>query len=105
MRRAEANAALLGAFWFGIQMVWGALLGISLQARSLQLAPGWALSAYPVLAVSGACVAAVTQIAAGILSDRLRARGSRRIEFYAAGAIGAAAAILWFYLAHSFAER
>lgn len=102
--RRNPNAALLAVFWFGIQMVWGALLGISLQARTLQLAPGWTLSAYPVLAAGGAGVAAATQIAAGIVSDRLRRRGSRRIEFYVAGALSGAGAIVWFYLAPNFAQ-
>jgi MFS family permease len=100
----KPNAALLGAFWFGIQMVWGALLGISLQARTLQVAPEWTLAAYSVLATSGACVAAVTQIAAGIVSDRLRRRGSRRLEFYTAGALAGAAAVMWFYAAPSFTQ-
>lgn len=96
------NAALLGAFWFGIQMVLGALLGISLQARSIQLAPHQALAAFGLLMASGACVAAVTQIAAGILSDRRRLRGSRRLEFYAAGAVAGALAVVYFYTAPVF---
>lgn len=102
--RRDPNVALLGAFWFGIQMVWGALLSISLQARTLQLAHSWALSAYPLLATGGAGVAAVTQIAAGIASDRLRGRGSRRLEFYAAGAVAGALAVIWFYAAPGFAQ-
>jgi len=96
------NAALLGAFWFGIQMVLGALLGISLQARSVQLAPHQALAAFGLLMTSGACVAAVTQIAAGTLSDRRRLRGSRRLEFYAGGAVAGALAVVYFYTAPVF---
>ena len=83
----------LALFWLGLQTVWGALLGISLQARSSQLASGDALVAYGHLAAIGATVAAVTQIAVGFWSDARRKRGSRRIEFYVAGAIGGAVAI------------
>ncbi len=96
------NAALLGAFWFGIQMVWGALLGISLQSRSFEFYPHDAIRAYNHLAILGASVAAVTQIIAGIISDRRRIHGSRRLEFYTAGALAGAAAVIWFYLAPDF---
>jgi maltose/moltooligosaccharide transporter len=92
----------LALFWLGLQTVWGALLGISLQARSSQLAPGDALVAYGHLAATGATVAAVTQIAVGFWSDYLRRRGSRRIEFYVAGTLGGSVAIAAFYLAPSF---
>ncbi len=98
------NAALLGTFWFGIQMVWGALLGISLQSRSVQFYPHDAVRAFSELAISGACVAAVTQIAAGIISDRRRKNGSRRLEFYACGAFIGAGAVIWFYLAPDFPQ-
>jgi maltose/moltooligosaccharide transporter len=103
-RPTAPNAALLGAFWFGIQMVWGALLGISLQSRSVEFYPHDAVRAYGILAISGACVAAVTQILAGILSDRRRKNGSRRLEFYACGAVTGAAAVIWFYLAPDFVQ-
>ncbi len=98
------NPALLGAFWFGIQIVWGALLGISLQSRSLEFYPHDAVRAYNELAISGACVAAVTQIVAGMYSDRRRKNGSRRLEFYAFGAVIGAAAVIWFYLAPDFRQ-
>ena len=104
MRSRAPKPGLLGAFWFGIQMIWGALLGVSLQARASALQPDRALAAYGALAVAGAAVAAVTQICAGIISDRARARGSRRIEFYAAGVALAACALVWFYLAPTFAQ-
>jgi MFS family permease len=93
----------LTLFWLGLQTVWGALLGISLQARSTQLSPGDALVAYGHLAAIGASVAAVTQIAVGFWSDARRKRGSRRIEFYIPGTIGGAAAIAAFYGAPTFA--
>lgn len=97
------SALRLGLFWLGIQAVWGALLGISLQARTLELAAGNALVAYGRLATIGALVAALVQIAVGPWSDRRRARGSRRIEFYVAGGIGGAIAIVFFYGARNFA--
>lgn len=95
----------LGLFWFGIQVVWGALLGVSFQARATQLGGAHALAAYGTLAAVGAAVAAITQITIGILSDRRRARyGSKRIEFHGTGALLAAAALVWFYTAPSFSQ-
>jgi MFS family permease len=89
-------------FWLGIQAVWGALLGISLQARTIELATGNALVAYGHLATAGAVVAAVVQIIVGPWSDVRRDRGSRRLEFYVSGALAAAIAIAVFYSARSF---
>jgi MFS family permease len=100
----DPNPGLVGLFWLGIEMVWGALLGVSLQARALQVQPQNALAAYGVLAAAGAATAAVTQIAVGILSDRRRTRGSRRIEFYITGAILASFALFWFYTAPVFSQ-
>ncbi len=34
----EPKPARVTALWFGVQLIWGAVLGISLQARCLQLA-------------------------------------------------------------------
>jgi Na+/melibiose symporter-like transporter len=93
----------LALFWLGLQTVWGALLGISLQARSTQLSGADALVAYGHLAAIGATVAAVTQIVVGFWSDARRRRGSRRVEFYIAGTIGGAVAIAAFYGAQTFA--
>lgn len=104
MRVNAVNPARLGAFWFGIQMVWGALLGISLQARAIELAGPHAIAAYTLLPVAGASVAAVTQILFGILSDRRHRMGSRRTEFYIAGALLGAAAVVWFYLAPNYGQ-
>ncbi|HKU67799.1 MAG TPA: MFS transporter [Candidatus Baltobacteraceae bacterium] len=94
--------SLLGAFWFGIQVVWGALLGVSLQARATEISGPHALAAYGILASSGAAIAAVTQIAVGRWADLRRLHGSRRIEFYAAGALLACPALFWFYAAPNF---
>lgn len=99
MRSHAAKPASLGLFWFGIQVVWGALLGVSLQARISELAGGHAVATYGPIAAAGAAVAAVTQIVVGIISDRRRVRGSRRIEFYVAGVALACPALLWLYVA------
>lgn len=104
MRSQEPKPSRLALFWFGIQMVWGALLGVSLQARASELAGSHAIAAYGLLASSGAAVAAVVQIAIGIASDNRRAAGSRRFEFYGAGSVLAAAAVVWFYSAPSFGQ-
>lgn len=104
MPARESDPARLGAFWFGIQLVWGALLGISLQARTIDLSGKNALASYGLIATAGAIVAAITQIAIGPLADARRARGSDRIEFYIGGALAAAVAIIWFYQASSFVE-
>jgi len=71
----RASAPRLALFWFGIQAVWGALLGISLQSRSADLAETNAIALYGILAVSGAAVAAAAQLAAGVWSDSLARRG------------------------------
>ncbi len=97
------SAFRLGLFWLGIQAVWGALLGISLQARTIELVPGAsALIAYGRLATIGALVAAIVQIAVGPLSDARRRRGSRRIEFYVAGSAIGAFALAGFFAAGNF---
>lgn len=94
----------LGLFWLGVQAVWGALLGISLQARTIELSQTSALIAYGRLATAGAFAAAITQVAVGLWSDARRRGGSRRIEFYVFGAIAGALTIAWFYAARSFLE-
>ena len=103
--RAErvAQPARLALFWLGIQAVWGALLGISLQARTHELTGAHALASYGTIATLGALVAAVVQIASGALSDASRARIGRA-PFYFAGALVAAAGIAWFYAAHDFSR-
>ncbi len=97
MPARTANPFRLALFWLGIQAVWGALLGISLQSRTIELAPADALLAYGRLATIGAIVAAVAQVVVGVWSDARRRRGSRRIEFYAVGAFGGAVALVFFY--------
>ncbi|MBV8067963.1 MAG: MFS transporter [Candidatus Eremiobacteraeota bacterium] len=97
-----ASPFRLALFWLGVQAVWGALLGISLQSRTIELASGSAVLAYGRLATMGAATAAVVQILVGIWSDARRRNGSRRLEFYLAGAVGGAAAIAAFYDARTF---
>jgi MFS family permease len=96
------NPFRLALYWLGIQAIWGALLGISLQSRAIELAAGNAVIAYGRLATAGAAMAAVVQIVVGIWSDARRRRGSRRIEFYLVGAIGGTVALACFYDASTF---
>jgi MFS family permease len=93
----RANPLALALFWLGIQAIWGAILGISLQSRTIELSTGSALLAYGRLATIGAVVAAIVQVLIGFWSDARRRRSSRRIEFYAAGAIGGAVSLALFY--------
>lgn len=104
MQSRTAKPWTLGLFWFGIQVIWGALLGVSLQSRISGFAPGHALATYSPIAAAGAAMAAVTQIIVGIISDRRRARGSRRLEFYLAGVAIASPALLWLYVAPSLGQ-
>ena len=99
-----ARPSLLGAFWFGLQIVWGAILALSLQSRTIELVPGNDVIAYGWIAGLGAAVAALVQFFIGRWADaRARAVGHRR-EFYALGTAIAIPALLWFYLAPSFAQ-
>jgi hypothetical protein len=103
VRAATPNALRLAFFWLGIQAIWGALLGISLQARTIELAAAHAIIAYGRLATVGAAAAAVVQIVIGIWSDARRAGGSRRIEFYTVGTVAGILALEFFYGAQTFA--
>ena len=101
MPARTANAFRLALFWLGIQAIWGALLGISLQSRTIELSSGNALIAYGRLATVGALVAALTQVIVGFWSDARRRDQSRRIEFYLFGGIAGAVALIFFYDAPS----
>lgn len=94
-----ARPARLGVFWFGIQMVWSALLGVYLQSRVATLAPHNDVAVYAALAAGGAAVAALVQVAAGFLSDRRLALAGHRREFYVAGTAVASVALLAFFSA------
>ncbi|HTV92500.1 MAG TPA: MFS transporter [Verrucomicrobiae bacterium] len=95
--RSEPQPARVTALWFGVQLVWGAVLGISLQARYVQLTGDASLATFGVIAASGAFAAAVSQLIVGPLSDMLRRRGGDRSAFYASGALLGAASVIVFY--------
>ena len=99
----NGKPAAIGALWLGIQVVWGAILGISLQARAVEFGLGSAVNAYAVVAAAGAALAAVTQVVVGFLSDSRRARVGHRREFYVIGIAIAVPALLGFYLAPTYA--
>jgi len=94
----NGKPAAIGALWLGIQVVWGAILGISLQVRATEFGLPNPVTAYAVVAACGAILAAITQVAVGFLSDRRRARVGHRREFYIAGALIALPALVAFYL-------
>ncbi len=96
---ASARPARIAALWLGIQLVWGAVLGIALQARCAQLAPRAALSLFAVVATAGAFAAAVTQLIAGPWSDHLVRKGTGRIGFYVTGVGAGAIAVIAFFAA------
>jgi len=96
--------ARLCAFNAGIQIVWGAILAVSLQARCMELAGrDGAVRAYAAIAAGGALVATIVQLAAGALSDRELARRGNRQAFYATGVALAVPALFWLYLAPNLA--
>ncbi|MDQ2865350.1 MAG: MFS transporter [Candidatus Eremiobacteraeota bacterium] len=95
----KPNAPLLAAYWFGIQLVWGAVLGISLQARCAALSGNSALATFGEISTLGAFAAAVVQLAVGPWSDALRRQGNNRSSFYIAGAVAGAVAVVAFYVA------
>ncbi len=84
--------------------MWGAILAVSLQERSIALGHGDGVRAYATIAASGALVATLTQLAAGPLSDRARRATGNRSAFYIAGIAGAVPALFWFYLAPNFGQ-
>jgi MFS family permease len=101
---SAADPARLCAFNAGIQLVWGGILAVSLQSRSIALGGSHAVGAYAVVAASGALTATLVQLLAGPASDRVARRSGNRQTFYAAGVALAVPALVWFYLAPSFVE-
>jgi MFS family permease len=91
--------ARLCALNFGIQLVWGAVLSISLQSRSIEVAGQNALSIYAGLASIGAALATVVQILVGSRSDERRQRAGGRRAFSAFAVAIAVTTLGWFYLA------
>jgi MFS family permease len=94
----RGKPAAIGALWLGIQVVWGAILGISLQARSTEFGLRDPVTAYAVVAACGATLAAITQLVVGFLSDRRRSHVGHRREFYIAGILIALPALIAFYI-------
>jgi MFS family permease len=92
----------IGALWLGIQVVWGAILGISLQARSTELGVSNPIMAYALVAASGAALAAITQVVVGFVSDRRRVAVGHRLEFYVVGIAIALPSLVAFYVAPTF---
>lgn len=100
----KPKPALLATFWFGIQLVWGAILAVSLQARSVELARDGGIQAYAFIAALGAAVGASVQVLIGPISDRMLARVGSRAILYLAGSLGASVALVWFFFARTFFE-
>jgi MFS family permease len=94
--------AAIGALWFGIQVVWGAILGVSLQARSSALGVDDPVAAYALIASIGAALAALTQVAVGFISDARRVRIGHRRDLYLSGIAIALPALIAFYLAPTY---
>jgi len=97
--RSTASPARIAALWFGVQLVWGAVLGISLQARCADLGGVTSLAIFGAISTSGACAAAIAQLIVGPISDRMRRAGRGRDAFYAIGAVLAVIALVAFYAA------
>ena len=98
-----ASFARLCSLNAGIQLVWGAVLGVSLQARTLALVPhADAIARYSVLAAIGALVATIVQLVAGRSSDLERARRGDRTRYYLLGIGLAVPSLLGFFFAPSF---
>ncbi len=89
----QADPRRLGALWFGIQVVWTAVLGVVLQERATALGVN-AVGVFAVIAAVGALIGAAVQVAAGFLSDTARARTGDRRFFYAAGVLLAVPAVV-----------
>jgi len=98
----SARPERISALWFGNQAVWTAILGVFLQSRVGEVAPGNDVQAYAWIAAGGALVAAVVQLAAGFASDRRMARVGHRREFYAWGVALATLALFAFFAAPTF---
>ncbi len=98
-----ASFARLCSLNAGIQLVWGAVLGVSLQARTIALVPhAEAIARYSMLAACGALVATIVQLIAGRASDFARLRGGDRSRFYLVGIGLAVPPLIGFFFAPSF---
>jgi MFS family permease len=100
----ECKPVRLTALHFGIQLVWGAILAVSLQTRSIELARDDSVRAYAMIATLGAALAAVVQVGVGHLADARYAVVRHRREFYRLGIFAAAPLLLWFFVASTFVQ-
>ncbi len=101
----RVSAARLCAFNVGIQLVWGAILAVELQARVIGLSTtaSEAVNTYSTIAAGGAAIATMVQLMAGDFSDRMRARGRSRQAFYGLGVLFSIPAIYWLLTAPTIA--
>ncbi|MGC8484666.1 MAG: MFS transporter [Candidatus Baltobacteraceae bacterium] len=90
------EAARLSFFWFGIQVVWGAVLGVLLQVRLVSIFGGDAAQKYALFAAAGAAAAILAQLLSATLSDRAVARERSRAPLYLVGTIVSVGAIVAF---------
>jgi len=104
MRARVSEAARLSFFWFGIQAVWGAILGVLLQARLVAIFGDAAAQKYALFAAAGAATAILAQVVASVLSDRAVARAQTRAPLYIVGTALAVIAIVVFLRATSAPE-
>jgi MFS family permease len=94
----------LSIFWFGISFLWGALFEVTLPfilvpehagpGNPTLVSPADKNTALALMETAGLLIAMLVQPAAGAVSDRFRSRFGRRRPMIAAGALGAAAALL-----------
>jgi MFS family permease len=95
----KPNLFALSFFWFAWELLWGALLGATLQAQIARFMPTTHFGrASAVLGGVGALLAIVSQYGAGRTSDVLR----RRMPFIVIGTLLGVVALFGFALAPSF---
>ncbi|NNM99044.1 MAG: hypothetical protein HKL91_04485 [Candidatus Eremiobacteraeota bacterium] len=104
MRARISEAARLSFFWFGIQAVWGAILGVLLQARLVALFGDVAAQRYAFFAAAGAATAILAQFVSALLSDRAVARRATRAPLYIVGTTLSIGAIVLFLRGNSAPE-
>lgn len=99
-----AQLLWMGAFWFAVSFVWGALLTVVVPAELLRFVPESQKGLYlGLLFAGGAVVAMVVSPLAGALSDRSTLPMGRRRPFVVAGAALAVPGLLGMRYAPSYA--
>src|SRR5579875_2147522 len=69
------HPAAVTAFWFGIQVVWGAILAVALQSRVSEFAPFATIETYARVAAIGASVAMIVQLGSARSATGCGAKG------------------------------